>query len=68
MARDLEPHRLTFYAHAVAAAWHRYYHDHRIVDAAAPALSAARLHLAAAVRVTLARALRLMGMSAPDRM
>jgi arginyl-tRNA synthetase len=38
------------------------------VDATAPALSTARLHLAAAVRVTLARALRLMGMSAPDRM
>ncbi|HSP65605.1 MAG TPA: arginine--tRNA ligase [Candidatus Deferrimicrobium sp.] len=68
VARDLEPHRLTFYAYSVAAAWHRYYHDHRIVDAGAPALSAARLHLAAAVRVTLARALRLMGMSAPDRM
>ncbi len=68
IADDLEPHRLTFYAHDVAAAWHRYYHDHRIVDAAAPALSTARLHLAAAVRVTLARALQLMGMSAPDRM
>jgi arginyl-tRNA synthetase len=68
VARDLEPHRLTFYAQAVAAAWHRYYHDHRIVDAAQPALSAARLHLAAAVQVTLARTLRLMGMSAPDRM
>jgi len=68
VARDLEPHRLTFYAHDVAAAWHRYYHDHRIVDAGAPELTAARLHLAAAVRVTLARALRLMGMSAPDRM
>ncbi len=68
VARDLEPHRLAFYAHDVAAGWHRYYHDHRIVDASAPAVSAARLHLAAAVRVTLARALRLMGMSAPDRM
>ncbi len=68
ITRDLEPHRLTFYAHAVAAAWHRYYHDHRIVDVGDPALSAARLHLAAAVRVTLARVLRLMGMSAPDRM
>jgi len=68
VARDLEPHRLTFYAQEVAAAWHRYYHDHRIVDAAQPALSAARLHLAAAVQVTLARTLRLMGMSAPGRM
>ncbi len=68
VARDLEPHRLTFYAHSLAAAWHRYYHDHRIVDAGAPALSSARLHLAAAVRVTLARALHLMGMAAPDRM
>ena len=68
IARDLEPHRLAFYAQSVAAAWHRYYHDHRIVDAADPALSAARLHLAAAVRVTLARTLRLMGMSAPDRL
>jgi arginyl-tRNA synthetase len=68
IARDLEPHRLTFYAHDVAAAWHRYYHDHRIVDVSAPALSTARLHLAEAVRTTLARTLRLMGMSAPDRM
>ena len=68
VARDLEPHRLTFYAQSVAAAWHRYYHDHRIVDASAPELSAARLHLAAAVRVTLARTLRLMGLSAPDHM
>jgi len=68
VAHDLEPHRLTFYAHSVAAAWHRYYHDHRIVDAGAPALSTARLHLAAAVRVTLARALALMGIAAPDRM
>lgn len=68
IAADLEPHRLTFYAQSVAAAWHRYYHDHRIVDAAEPALSAARLHLAAAVRVTLARTLHLMGMTAPDRM
>jgi arginyl-tRNA synthetase len=68
IARDLEPHRLTFYAHEVAAAWHRYYHDHRIVDTTAPALSTARLHLAAAVRATLARTLLLMGMSAPDRM
>jgi arginyl-tRNA synthetase len=68
VATDLEPHRLTFYAYGVAAAWHRYYHDHRIVDANAPALSTARLHLAAAVRVTLARTLRLMGMTAPDRM
>ncbi len=68
VAQDLEPHRLTFYAQEVAAAWHRYYHDHRIVDATAPALSTARLHLAAAVRVTLARTLRLMGLSAPERM
>ena len=68
IARDLEPHRLTFYAQSVAAAWHRYYHDHRIVDAAAPELSTARLHLAAAVRLTLARTLGLMGMSAPERM
>jgi arginyl-tRNA synthetase len=67
IARDLEPHRLTFYAQEVAAAWHRYYHDHRIVDTTAPSLSTARLRLAAAVRVTLARTLGLMGMSAPDR-
>jgi arginyl-tRNA synthetase len=68
VARDLEPHRLTFYSHEVAAAWHRYYHDHRIVDTTAPELSVARLHLAAAVQVTLARVLRLMGLSAPERM
>lgn len=68
VARDLEPHRLSFYAQELAAAWHRYYHDHRIVDAADPLLSGARLHLTAAVQIVLARTLRLMGMSAPERM
>jgi arginyl-tRNA synthetase len=68
VARDLEPHRLTFYAQSVAAAWHRYYHDHRIVDVTEPAISRARLRLADGVRVTLARTLALMGMSAPERM
>ena len=66
-ARELAPHSVTFYLRSLAAEFHSYYNAERIlVDD--EALRAARLALCAAVRVTLARGLSLLGVSAPEKM
>ena len=66
-AEALEPHRLAFYTDELAAAIHRFYKNCRVVTDDRP-LTAARLQLSRAARVTIANALGLMGVSAPDRM
>jgi len=66
-ALEYEPHRVTFYAQELAAKFHSYYNQHRvIVDD--PATSAARLYLVNAVRIVLNNALRVLGVSAPEKM
>ncbi len=66
-AEAREPHRLAFYTDELAAAIHRFYKNCRVVTEDQP-LTAARLLLSRAARTTLANALGLMGVSAPDRM
>ena len=66
-AEALEPHRLAFFTDELAAAIHRFYKNCRVVTEDQP-LTAARLLLSRAARTTLANALGLMGVSAPDRM
>jgi arginyl-tRNA synthetase len=66
-AESLEPHRLAFYANELAAKIHVFYKNVRVVVDDQP-LSAARLRLSEAARVTLANALDLMGVAAPERM
>jgi arginyl-tRNA synthetase len=66
-AESLEPHRLAFYANELAARIHVFYKNVRVVVDDQP-VSAARLRLSEAARVTLANALDLMGVSAPERM
>ncbi|GAC1478832.1 MAG: arginine--tRNA ligase [Candidatus Dormibacteria bacterium] len=66
-AEAIEPHRLAFYTDELAASVHRFYKNCRIVTEDV-ALSAARLRLTAAARLTLANALGMMGVSAPSRM
>jgi arginyl-tRNA synthetase len=61
------PHRLTAYALEVARAFHGFYTECRVLGAE-PALQAARLLLTQATRITLARTLGLLGVSAPERM
>ena len=63
-----ETHGVTAYATELATTFHAFYRDARVVDAEAPERSAARLALSDAARVTLANALRLLGISAPDSM
>jgi arginyl-tRNA synthetase len=59
---------VTAYATELATTFHGFYRDARVVDPDEPARSAARLALADAARITLANALGLLGISAPESM
>lgn len=69
-ASQLAPHHLTYFAYDLAAAFHSFYRDCRVVSSEPgdEAISRARLKLVDACRVVLSRALKLMGMSAPEMM
>lgn len=67
VATSLQPHHYTTYAREVAQAFSKFYEECRI-KGAPPDQAFARLQLARATRLTLAKTLRLMGMSAPERM
>jgi arginyl-tRNA synthetase len=67
VARELAPHHLPYYAQDLAAVFHAFYRDCRVVSDDVP-LSRARLALVRAAKITLANTLGLMGMSAPERM
>jgi arginyl-tRNA synthetase len=69
-AAGREPHHIAYYLRDVAALWNPYVQDgvrHRVLSEDA-ALTRARLALALAVRTVLANGLRLLGLSAPERM
>jgi arginyl-tRNA synthetase len=63
-----ETQAITTYATELATAFHAFYRDARVVDPAAPERSAKRLALVEAARITLANALGLLGISAPESM
>jgi arginyl-tRNA synthetase len=63
-----ETHGITGYATDLATHFHAFYRDARVVDPAEPKRSAARLSLVRATQLTLAGALGLLGISAPEAM
>lgn len=66
-ALNYEPHRVVFYLQDLAAQFHSYYNRQRVlVDD--PATAQARLYLVNSVRIVLANALRMLGVSAPEKM
>jgi len=69
-ALQLAPHHLTYFAQDLAAAFHIFYRDCRVVssDPADAAITQARLKLAQAAKTVLARVLCLMGMTTPEQM
>jgi arginyl-tRNA synthetase len=67
-AEQRAPHRLTFYTRELASAFHTFYRDCRVVAEEAPERTRARLVLVRAARLTLAQALGLLGVTAPERM
>jgi arginyl-tRNA synthetase len=66
-ARQRAPHRLTRYAEELAAAFHRFYAECRVLTDD-HALSSARWWLLRATRQVLANTLALIGVEAPERM
>lgn len=66
-ALSLEPHRLTSYLTDLASAFHKFYHNHRVVTDDAETTKA-RLCLCIAVRTVIRSGLWLLGISAPQSM
>ena len=66
-ARNLEPHYLPHYSQELATVFHSFYKQCRVVSQDQP-LTRARLKLVKASQIVLAKTLRLMGISAPERM
>ncbi len=66
-ARSLEPHRVTFYLNELAGLFHSYYNKNKVISDD-QRLTAARLFLAKAIKIVLQNALKILGVSAPEKM
>lgn len=67
-AKHRTPHRIANYIQETAATFHSFYGAEKVINVEDKALTEARLALITAVRITLANALRLIGVSAPEKM
>ncbi len=67
IVRNFEPNALTQYLQELAEVFHRFYHDHRVISENR-SLSEARIALVFGTKVVLAVGLKLMGISAPEKM
>lgn len=70
VVHTFSPHYLTYYSQDLAAAFHCFYRDCRVISSHPEdlPLSKARLKLVAAARIVFARTLSLMGVAAPEKM
>lgn len=66
-AEQYAPHRMIRYVYELASQFHSYYRGHYVITDDA-ALTQARLALLGALRTTIAGTLRVVGVSAPERM
>jgi len=66
-ARGCEPHRIVYFLQELAALFHSYYNRQKVL-VEDTATAQARLYLVECVRIVVANALGLLGVSAPDRM
>ena len=64
---SFEPHRITYYIQDLAKLFHSYYNKHRVISDD-KALTTARLCLCKAVQIVLEEGLKILGVSAPERM
>lgn len=67
-AKKRAPHRMTNYVYDLAQALHSFYNAEKVINEDDKELTLARLALVEAVRITLADALKLVGVSAPEKM
>ena len=66
-ARDYEPHQLTYYLRDLATAFHSYYNSTKFLDAEQTQRNA-MLALCVAVKQVLVNGLKIVGVSAPEKM
>ncbi len=66
-ANAFEPHRITYYLQDLAKLFHSYYNKHRVISDD-KTLTNARLCLCKAVQIVLEEGLKILGVSAPERM
>lgn len=66
-AKSLEPHRVTFYLNELAGTFHSYYNKHKVISEDEN-VTRARLFLTKSVRTVLQNALKILGVSAPEKM
>ena len=67
-ADSRQPHRVVNYLQDLATQFHTFYNKCRVLDAEQPDLSRARLALVACLQIVLRNGLKLLGISAPERM
>lgn len=67
-AKARSPHRVTTYIQELSATFHSFYNAEKVIDKEQQELSGARLALVAATKQTIHNALRLVGVSAPEKM
>ena len=66
-AKSLEPHRITFYLNELAGIFHSYYNKNKVISENIQ-LTTARLFLIKEIRIVLQNALKILGVSAPEKM
>ncbi len=66
-ANSLEPHRITFYLNDLAGVFHSYYNKNKVISENAE-LTGARLFLVKIIKIVLQNALKILGVSAPEKM
>jgi arginyl-tRNA synthetase len=67
-AENFEPHKIINYLNEVAENFHRFYHNHRVINQENKVLSESRLALCLAVKQILKNGFDIIGISAPERM
>ncbi|BDH60569.1 arginine--tRNA ligase [Lysinibacillus sp. PLM2] len=67
-AKHRTPHRIANFIQELAASFHSFYNAEKVLNPDNKELTEARLALINAVRITLANALKLIGVSAPEKM
>jgi len=64
----LEPHKIITYLNELAENYHKFYHNHRVINRDEKELSYARLSLCEASKIVLKNGFDIIGINAPERM
>ena len=68
VSHSLEPRKIATYLEEVAAAYHKFYGNHKVINPQNTNLSSARKKLCEATKIILTNGLSILGISAPERM